>query len=90
ETVEADLAFSIAPQDATNQATDKVYPNSYTSMFRLSVDVLPLNDVRVRKAINLAIYRNAFLGSVISSEAQLATQQVGPSVQGFNFGLKPR
>ncbi|MGO7465153.1 hypothetical protein ACCS53_37860, partial [Rhizobium ruizarguesonis] len=66
---EADLAFSIAPQDATNQATDKVYTNSDTSMFRLSVDVPPLNDVRVRKEINLAIDRNAFLGSVISSEA---------------------
>ncbi|MGO6703790.1 ABC transporter substrate-binding protein [Rhizobium ruizarguesonis] len=89
ETGEADLAFSIAPQDATNQATDKVYPNSDTSMFRLSVDVPPLNDVRVRKAINLAIDRNAFLGSVISSEAQLATQQVGPSVLGFNPKLKP-
>jgi peptide/nickel transport system substrate-binding protein len=89
ETGEADLAFSIAPQDATNKATDKVYPNSDTSMFRLSVDVPPLNDVRVRKAINLAIDRNAFLGSVISSEAQLATQQVGPSVLGFNPKLKP-
>lgn len=89
ETGEADLAFSIAPQDATNPETDKVYPNSDSAMFRLSVDVPPLNDVRVRKAINLAIDRQAFLGSIISDKAELAMQQVGPSVLGFNANLKP-
>ena len=89
ETGEADLAFSIAPQDATNPATDKVYPNSETAMFRLSADIPPLNDVRVRKAINLAIDRQAFLGSIISDQAELAEQQVGPSVLGHNPDLEP-
>ena len=88
-TGEADLAFSIAPQDATDPATDKVYPNSETAMFRLSVDIPPLNDIRVRKAINLAIDRQAFLGTVVSPEAELAEQQVGPSVLGHNPNLKP-
>ncbi len=89
ETGEADLAFSIAPQDATNEATDKVYPNSDSAMFRLSVDIPPLNDLRVRKAINLAIDRKAFLGSIVSDKAQLAMQQIGPNVLGFNPNLKP-
>ena len=89
ETGEADLAFSIAPQDATNPETDKVYPNSETAMFRLSADIPPLNDVRVRKAINLAIDRQAFLGSIISDQAELAEQQVGPSVLGHNPDLEP-
>lgn len=89
ETGEADLAFSIAPQDATNEKTDKVYPNSDSAMFRLSVDIPPLNDIRVRKAINLALDRKAFLGSIVSDKAELATQQVGPSVLGFNTALKP-
>ena len=89
ETGEADLALSIAPQDATNPATDKVYPNSETAMFRLSADIPPINDVRVRKAINLAIDRQAFLGSIISDQAELAEQQVGPSVLGHNPDLKP-
>lgn len=88
-TGEADLAFSIAPQDATNPATDKVYPNSDTALFRLSTDIPPLNDVRVRKALNLAIDRQAFLGSIVSPEAQLATQQVGPTVLGYNPNLTP-
>lgn len=88
-TGEADLAFSIAPQDATDPEMDKVYPNSDTAMFRLSVDVPPLNDIRVRKAINLAIDRNAFLGSIISDHAKLATQQVGPNVFGWNPNLEP-
>lgn len=47
-TGEADLAFSIAPQDATDPEMDKVYPNSDTALFRLSTDIPPLNDVRVR------------------------------------------
>lgn len=88
-TGEADLAFSIAPQDATDPAMDKVYPNSDTAMFRLSADIAPLNDIRVRKAINLAIDRQAFLGSIISPEAKLAMQQIGPNVLGFNPDLKP-
>jgi peptide/nickel transport system substrate-binding protein len=89
ETGEADLAFSIAPQDAADSQSDKVYPNSDSAMFRLSVDIPPLNDVRVRKAINLAIDRTAFLGSIVSDKAQLAEQQVGPSVLGFNPNLRP-
>lgn len=89
ETGEADLAFSIAPQDATNPETDKVYPNSDSAMFRLSVDVAPINDIRVRKAINLAIDRQAFLGTIVSDQAKLATQQVGPNVVGFNPTLEP-
>ncbi|MTH60874.1 ABC transporter substrate-binding protein [Paracoccus litorisediminis] len=88
-TNEADLAFSIAPQDATDPAMDKVYPNSDSAMFRLSVDVPPLNDIRVRKAINLAIDRRAFLGSILSDQATEATQQVGPNVFGWNDSLTP-
>jgi peptide/nickel transport system substrate-binding protein len=88
-TGEADLAFSIAPQDANNPETDKVYPNSDSAMFRLSVDIPPLNDIRVRKAVNLALDREAFLGSIVSGEAQIATQQVGPNVLGWNADLEP-
>ena len=88
-TGEADIAFSIAPQDATDPAMDKVYPNSDTALFRLSTDIPPLNDIRVRKALNLAIDRQAFLGSIISPEAELATQQVGPTVRGHNPDLVP-
>lgn len=89
ETGEADLAFSIAPQDATSPEMDKAYPNAETSMYRLFALAAPLDDIRVRKAINLAIDREALLGSVISSEAKLATQQVGPNVVGFNPNLTP-
>ena len=42
----------------------------------------------MRKAINLAIDRQAFLGSIISDQAELAEQQVGPSVLGHNPDLE--
>lgn len=89
ETGEADIAFSIAPQDATNPEMDHVYPNSETSMFRLSLDTPPLDDVRVRKAINMALDREALRGGIISADAKLATQQVGPNVVGHNPDLEP-
>lgn len=88
ETGEADIAFSIAPQDATNPETDKVYLNAETTVLRPSNLLAPFNDIRVRKALNLAIDRNALLGSIISDQAALAMQQVGPSVLGFNPDLK--
>lgn len=88
ETGEADIAFSIAPQDATNPETDKVYLNAETTMLRPSNVLPPFNDIRVRKALNLAIDRNSFLGSIISDKAELAMQQVSVSVLGFNPNLK--
>ena len=48
-----------------------------------------MNDVRVRKAINLAIDRTALVGTIISDQAQLATQQIGPNVAGWNPNLTP-
>lgn len=88
ETGEADLAFSIAPQDATSPEMDKAYPNAETSMHRLFAPrPRPLHPRP--QGTNLAIDREAFLGSVISSDAKLATQQVGPNVVGFNPNLTP-
>lgn len=87
-TGEADFAPKISELDATNPATDFAYPNSETVYLRLDTLTAPLDDVRVRQAMNLAIDREAFIGTIIPAEAILATAIVPPSTIGWNADLK--
>ncbi|HET7159917.1 MAG TPA: ABC transporter substrate-binding protein, partial [Burkholderiales bacterium] len=52
---EAHVATNIAVQDATDQKTDFAYPNSETNYLRIESLVPPLNDKRVRLALNHAV-----------------------------------
>ena len=85
---EADIVPSIAVQDATNPKTDFSYPNSETFFMRIDVQVAPLNDRRIREALNLAIDREAFKGTILSKDVIEATQIVPPSTIGWNGDLK--
>lgn len=84
---EADIGVQIAIQDATNPKTDFSYLNSDTTRIRMIMQP-PLNDIRVRKALNLAFNRQALVGSVLSSKVLPATQQILPSISGHNPDLK--
>jgi peptide/nickel transport system substrate-binding protein len=53
------------------------------------MDFPPLDDIRVRKAINLAIDREAFRGTILSKDVVPAAQFVVPGVNGHNPNLKP-
>lgn len=86
---EADIAPSIAVQDATDPAMDYSYVNSDTSSFRIDAGVPPLDDVRVRQALNYAIDREAMKGSIFSDEVILASQLVVPGINGHNADLVP-
>lgn len=85
---EADLALQIAPQDV-DPAMDIGYLNADTSRLRIFMDQAPLNDVRVRKALNLAVDRDAFIGTVVSKESVSASQFMLPTVSGYDPTLKP-
>jgi peptide/nickel transport system substrate-binding protein len=88
-TGEADIAPSIAVQDANDPAMDFSYFDSETTNFRIDVALPPLDDVRVRKALNLAIDRDAIRGSILSEDVVPATQFIVPSINGYNPDLKP-
>ena len=84
---EADIGVQIASQDATNPKTDFAYLNSDTTRIRMIMQA-PLDDIRVRKALNLAFNRQALVGSVLSPKVLPATQQMLPSISGHNPELK--
>lgn len=86
---EADIAPNIALQDATNEATDFSYPNSETVFLRLEHAYPPLNDRRVREALNLAVDREAFVGTILANGTLLATGITPPSTIGYDHDLKP-
>ena len=86
---EADIAPNIAVQDATDPEMDFSYLNSETSSFRIDVNKPPLDDLRVRKAMNLAIDRDAMIGTIFSADVVKATQMVVPSINGHNPDLEP-
>ena len=68
---------------------DFSYLNSETSSFRIDVNKPPLDDLRVRKALNLAIDRDAMIGTIFSEDVVKATQMVVPSINGHNPNLEP-
>lgn len=86
---EADVAPNIALQDATDPAMDFSYPNSETVYMRLDHSMAPLDDVRVRKALNHAVDREAFVGTILADGTLLATGMTPPSTIGYNRDLEP-
>lgn len=89
EVGEADIAPVISELDATNPDTDFAYPNSETTYLRVDHATAPLNDRRVREAMNLAIDRDAFIGTLVGQDAQKATAVVPPTTLGYNKDLQP-
>jgi peptide/nickel transport system substrate-binding protein len=89
ETGEADIAPNIAVQDATNPDTDFSYPNSETVYLRVDNMTAPLDDVRVRQALNLAVDSEAFIGTILADGTIIATGMTPPSTLGYNHDLTP-
>ncbi|MGF7206489.1 peptide/nickel transport system substrate-binding protein [Skermanella aerolata] len=88
QTGEAQLTPTIAIQDATNPKTDFSYLNSETTAIRIDTEQPPLNDVRVRKALNLAIDWQG-MAELFGTGVLRASQMVVPGINGHNPDLKP-
>jgi peptide/nickel transport system substrate-binding protein len=85
---EADMAFGIAPQDATSPL-DRTYLNAEETFIRMDTRLEPFSDIRVRKAANLALDRDAMIGTIFHADAQKATQMIIPSVNGYSPDIEP-
>ena len=89
KTGEADIAPNIAVQDATDPKMDFSYFNSETARLRIDMSQKPLDDIRLRKAMNLAIDLDALKGTIFAAGVVPQTQIVVPSINGHNPRLKP-
>lgn len=88
-TGEADIAPQITAESADNPALDFSYPNSETVYLRLDGQDAPTSDIRIRKALNAAIDREAFIGTLLPAGTELAVAMVPPTTLGWNANLKP-
>ncbi|UEM07325.1 ABC transporter substrate-binding protein (plasmid) [Skermanella rosea] len=88
-TGEADLTPTIAVQDATDPDTDFAYLNSETTRMRIDAQMPPLDDRRVREALNLAIDWDALGSALFGDDVLRASQMVAPGVRGHNPDIKP-
>lgn len=86
---EADIAPQITAEVADNTATDFSYLNSETVYLRIDSQDEPTTDLRVRQALNAAIDREAFIGTVLPEGTELAVAMVPPTTLGWNPDLSP-
>lgn len=89
ETGEADLTPAIAVQDATNPETDFAYLNSETTRMRIDMQIPPLDDKRVREALNIGIDWDGMGEALFGADVLRASQMVVPGVVGHDPDLKP-
>ena len=85
---EADIATSISSADGAGDLA-VAYPNNETVALRFSGDIAPLNDIRIRQAINYAIDRDGITSSLYANESEPSEQIIPPGVVGFNETLDP-
>ncbi len=85
---EADIARDVAPQDA-GQARVVAVTIPETPFLRLDVPSPPLDDIRIRQAIDSAIDRAELARTVFGGYAEPAGQIATSSVVGYNPALTP-
>lgn len=89
EVGEADVTMSIPEELATSEALDRAYPNFTTFYYIVGAWEPPLDDPRVREALNLAIDREALIGTLLPSQETLATALFPEQTTGYNEELEP-
>jgi len=85
---EADVAIGLNPTSGAGDLGVDFLTNE-TVALRMSAEMAPFNDVRVRQAVNYAINREGIMGSIFNGLGQAATQLVPPSATGYDDELKP-
>lgn len=86
---EVDIATMIASQDA--QAEGAVpFTVGETMYFRIDVELPPFDDIRVRRALSLAIDRDTFIKNVFGGAGEPANAIVVPSTIGYPDDLETR
>ncbi len=84
---EADIAPFVTKDDAKDPDFARTYLSWEVTYLRLDTGKAPLNDRRVRLALNYAFDRESVRGSILSKDVVHATQMVVPGLAGHNDAL---
>lgn len=85
---EADVALKLGPLDGAGDLGVN-HPNNETTALRLTGDEPPLDDPRIRRAVNYALDKRGIVKSLFSGLGKPAGQLVPSGVLGHNPGIKP-
>jgi len=85
---EADIALGLSAEDGIGDLGVS-YPNNETIALRFSGQTAPLDDIRIRQAINYAIDREEIVSSLFPDGDKVAAQLIPEGIVGFNSELEP-
>ncbi|GAA2433834.1 ABC transporter substrate-binding protein [Actinomadura vinacea] len=85
---EAGIATGLGPEDGAGDL-GVPFPNNETTALRMDANVAPLNDVRIRRAINYAIDKSGIVQSLFLKLGEPAGQLVANGVVGHDPAIKP-
>lgn len=93
ETGEIDIATPISSVDEENIKNNPklqllTKPSISYSYIGMNMTKAPLNDIRVRKAINYAIDKQAIIDVILNGNGKIATSPIAPGVFGFTDKTK--
>ena len=83
QTGEADIGYPIPPQLATKDGSTKAFPSSAVFLLRLSRDIAPLNDIRVREAIRYALDKETAVEVLLGATADPTDNAVARNINAF-------
>ncbi|MBM7415969.1 MULTISPECIES: ABC transporter substrate-binding protein [Nocardiaceae] len=85
---EADIATGLGPEDGAGDL-GVAFPNNETTALRMQATTPPLDDQRVREAINYAINRAGIVKALFRGMGAPAAQLIADGVVGYNDELTP-
>ena len=80
---ETDIATSLGPEDGAGDL-GVPFQNNETTALRMQATEAPLNDIRVRQAINYAVNREGIVKALFRGLGQPAAQLIPSGVVGYN------
>jgi peptide/nickel transport system substrate-binding protein len=84
---EAELATSLGPEDGAGDL-GVAYPNNETTALRIQATEPPLDDYRIREAIDLSVNREGIVKALFRGLGDPAAQLVGSNIVGYNDALQ--
>jgi peptide/nickel transport system substrate-binding protein len=84
---ETDIATSLGPEDGAGDL-GVPFQNNETTALRMQATEAPLNDMRVRQAINYAVNRTGIVKALFRGLGDPASQLIPSGVVGYNDQLK--